>query len=233
MSATPRGRGDWAGRGSGQPALRQLETAVAQVHRARWLQTVVEYQASALCLALFAASALVLAIRLDLLPWRPGLSIAVILAGAVAAALVLAWRRRPDDLAVAIDADVKLNLKQQMSTAWELARERGDDELTRRLARQAVRARLPGRSATVFPLRVNALGLATPVGLILLLLVAIVDLPSAGSFEDAPVDASVVSEGLRLREYGLRMEARAKRDELTRSETQSRKLGIGTSPGPG
>lgn len=229
MSASRPGAGHWTGHDPGARAERVVADAVRRLCRARLRQSLVQHAAAGLCLALLAAGAAVLAIRLGVVPWPPVATVAALLLAALLGACVAAWLRRADPLAVAIDADLRLNLQQRLSTAYELVRRDEDGELARRLAAQAVRARLPGRSVSVFPPQVGALGLLAPVAAILLALVSIVDLDHARRPQPAAVDRSVAAEGLRLREYGQRMAARARRDELARSgEAAARLEQLGT-----
>jgi hypothetical protein len=117
-----------------------------------------------------------------------------------------------------------LRLKQRLSTAWELMSLRGDDELTDRLAVQAVRAGIPARPGTVFPLRVNRWGWLAPLAATALLLVSVVDLSGVQPPVPHTVDEQVVGEGQRLGAFGREMQARARRDKLPRSTRQAARV---------
>jgi hypothetical protein len=226
MSTPPRARGDWIGRGSARPARDQIADVVADLSRAKWRQHCADCMCTALFVWLVAASVAVLAIRLAILDAPLALVLPGLLAACLAAGAAAALSRRPDALQVAIAADLELNLKQRLSTAWEFAQRGADAALSERLAAQAVRARLPARarSMLVFPLRLNAYGMLVPVAAIALLLVSALDLQRFHAPAAAAVDESVLSEGVRLREYGQRMEGRARREALPRSTAASQQL---------
>jgi len=154
-------------------------------------------------------------------PWQlSGASVIV----AVAVALLVGWRRRPDSLDVAIRADLALNLKQRLSTAWEVMSARGDSELAERLSVQAVRAGLPIHPGRLFPLRVNRWGQLSALAAIALLLVSVVDLDWMQAPVPREVDEQVVREGQRLGTFGRAMQERARRDQLPRSARQAAQL---------
>jgi len=226
VSTPARARGDWIAPGQARPAREQLAQVVAALARSKWRQ----HGADCACTALFAwlicASVAMLAMRLGLLAASPAIVLPGLLAACLLAAAAAALARRPDALQVAITADLALNLKQRLSTAWEFHDRGADDALAELLAAQAVRARLPARSRAllVFPLRVNVFGMLAPVAAIALLLVSVVDLRQVTEPAPTMVDESVVSEGVRLREYGQRMEGRARREELPRSTGAAQQL---------
>lgn len=228
MSTLAHTRADWIG--STRPAREQLADVVADLVRAKWRQHCVDYACSALFAWLLAATLAVLAMRQGLLGGSPLLVLSLLAALCAAPAVMFAWSRRPDTLQVAIEADLELNLKQRLSTAWEFAGAsaggNADASLAERLAAQAVRARLPARSrsALVFPLRLNTSGMLAPVAAIALALASVLEFDRAGTSAPLVVDQSVISEGVRLREYGQRMEGRARRDGLPRSAEASQQL---------
>jgi len=224
MSQTSDAPSLWIGlEGPGQ-AREQLRRFVAALTRARRLQILVDHAFGGLLAGLCLASVAVLAARQapSTYPiWQlAGITIAV----ALAVALVLGWWRRPKALEVAIRADLTLRLKQRLSTAWELMTVHGDDALTERLAVQAVRARLPARPGTVFPLRINRWGRLAPVAATALLLAGVVDLGGMQPPTPRKVDEQVVDEGQRLGAFGREMRARAQRDKLPRSTRQAAQL---------
>lgn len=216
----------WIRDGGPGPARDSLSRLVAALTRARRLQVLLDHGFCGLLVGLLLASVAVLSARLmpsPYPPWQLG-SAAVIVA--LAAALLVGWRRRPDSLEVAIRADLTLRLKQRLSTAWEFVTLHGESELADRLAVQAVKAGLPARPWLVFPLRVNRWGLLTPVAATALLLVSVVDLERIQVQAPTPqkIDEQVVSEGQRLGAFGRAMQARSERDKLPRSASQAAQL---------
>jgi hypothetical protein len=127
-------------------------------------------------------------------------------------------------LEVAISADLKLKLKQRLSTAWEFMTASGDGELTERLAVQAVNAGLPDDPGAVFPLRVNRWGWLAPLAATALLLASVVELDRTSVPAPRAPDARVVSEGERLGAFGRAMQERAARERLPRSARQGSEL---------
>lgn len=226
MSTLARSRGDWITPGSGRPAREQLADVVADLARASWRQHCADCACTALFVWLVCATVAMLAIRVGLVAAEPALVLPGLLVVCLAAAAAAALARRPDSLKVAIAADLALNLKQRLSTAWEFSAAGSDAALAERLAAQAVRARLPARSRSllVFPLRVNAFGMLAPVAAIALLLASVLDFERVTAPAPVVIDESVVSEGVRLREYGQRMEGRARREALPRSTEAAQQL---------
>jgi len=226
----------WVGGAANFNAREQVTGVVRALSRARWRQIFIDCASTAVFSAVLVSIVAVAAIRFGWLSLSPWLAVFGLLFLALAGAAAIAFVRRPDDLDVAIDADLKLNLKQRLSTAWEFMsddahRESGstgdcgpdDDDTVGRLATQAVRARLPARSraSQVFAARANAFALMTPVAVIALILVSIVDLDFARRTVTTDADEMVISEGVRLRNYGRRMQARAQQRDLPRSDEQS------------
>jgi hypothetical protein len=162
----------------------------------------------------------------------------------------MAWTHRPNKLEVAIRADLELNLQQRLSTAWEFMEQaekqrsptndsgpqngigprNGIDtepmDLDEVLAAQAVRARLPSyaRVRQMFALRANAFAVMTPVALVALVLVGMFEPNAPNHRARVESDEMVISEGVRLRDYGRRMQARAGQRELPRSARQSKRV---------
>lgn len=210
--------------GSPRPARERLSTAVAALTRARRLQALVDYGFGGLLAGLGLATVAVLVARLVPLPyppWQLGGAAVII---AVALALLAGWQRRPDALEVAIRADLALNLKQRLSTAWEIMTVHGDRELAERLAVQAVKAGLPVHPGRLFPLRVNQWGRLSPLAAAALLLVSVVDLNWIEAPVPREVDEQVVREGQRLGAFGRAMQERARHDRLPRSGRQAAQL---------
>jgi hypothetical protein len=213
----------WISHGAGL-ARERLRRTVAELTRARQLQVLVDHGFGGLLAGLCLATVAVLVSRLVPLPyppWQPAGAAVII---ALGVALLIGWQRRPHPLEVAIRADLALRLKQRLSTAWEFMTIDGDGELAERLAAQAVKAGLPPRPGKVFPFRVNRWGRLAPVAAMALLLAGAVDLSWVQAPVPREVDEQVVSEGRRLGAFGREMQARAKRDELPRSERQAGEL---------
>src|SRR5688572_16287803 len=203
----------------------RLRKAVADLTRARRLQVLVDYGFAGLLAGLGLAALAVLVARVMLLPWPTWPLAGAVVFGAVVVALLAGWWRRPAALEVAIHADLKLKLKQRLSTAWEFLTAHQDEELTERLAVQAVNAGLPADPWAVFPLRVNRWGWLAPLAATALLLAAVieVDRTAQAPAPRAP-DERVVSEGERLGAFGRAMQERAAREQLPRSATQAAEL---------
>ena len=201
----------------------RLEDFVRELTRARRLQILAELAAAALFFGLLAACVPVLAARFGVYPGPEWPAAAAALALFLAAAAVLAWRRRPGDLEVSIRADLELRLEQKLSTAWEVARREPDTPVATRLAAQALSSRLP-MAHLVFPLRINTWGRFVPLAALLLALAALLDIGSGAPDLPVPVDPLVAEEGTRLREHGRLMEERARRDALPRSREAAGEL---------
>jgi hypothetical protein len=222
MSQVASARGLWLG--SARPARERLSKAVAALTRARRLQALVDHGFGGLLVGLCLATVAVLAARLVVLPYAPWQLAGAAVIIAVAFALLVGWQRRPDALDVAIRADLALNLKQRLSTAWEVMTVHGDSELAERLSVQAVRAGLPIHPGRLFPLRVNRWGRLSPLAAIALLLVSAIDLNWMQAPAPREVDEQVVRVGQRLGAFGRAMQERAKRDRLPRSARQAAQL---------
>jgi hypothetical protein len=203
----------------------RLRKAVADLTRARRLQVLVDYGFAGLLAGLGLAAVAVLVARVMLLAWPTWPLAGAVVFGAVAVALLAGWWRRPATLEVAIHADLKLKLKQRLSTAWEFLTAHQDEELTERLAVQAVNAGLPADPWAVFPLRVNRWGWLAPLVATALLLAAVIEVDRAAQAPSprAP-DERVVSEGERLGAFGRAMQERAARERLPRSARQAAEL---------
>jgi hypothetical protein len=225
MSPLSTTRGFWFRPGDPLSPRDRLRKAVADLTRARRLQVLVDYGFAGLLAGLGLAAVAVLGARVMLLSWPTWPLAGAVVFGALAVALLAGWWRRPAALEVAIHADLKLKLKQRLSTAWEFLTARQDEELTERLAVQAVNAGLPADPGAVFPLRVNRWGWLAPLAATALLLAAVIEVDRA---VQAPVprapDARVVSEGERLGAFGRAMQERAARERLPRSARQAAEL---------
>jgi len=225
MSPFATTRGFWFRPSDPLSPRERLRKAVADLTRARRLQLLVDYGFAGLLAGLGLAAVAVLAARVMLLPWPTWPLAGVVVLSAVAVALLAGWWRRPATLDVAIRADLKLKLKQRLSTAWEYLTAHQDEKLTERLAVQAVNAGLPADPGAVFPLRVNRWGWLAPLAATALLLAAVIEVDRAvqAPAPRAP-DARVVSEGERLGAFGRAMQERAARERLPRSARQGAEL---------
>ena len=222
----------WLGARLNVPARQQVFNTVQALTRARWRQIFADCAATAVLIALLASIIAVLAMRAGILDVPIAIVMPTLFVLCLGSAAVVAYLRRPDAMQTTIEADLKLNLKQRLSTAWEFLdhAERdsahNDAALLDRLAIQAVKARLPARSRAnlVFALQANNAALLIPVAIIVLIFVSVIDL----SVSDEPTfngsDEMVISEGLRLREYGQGMQARAEQQSLRQSTEQARNL---------
>lgn len=222
MSQAASARSLWIG--SPRPARERLSKAVAALTRARRVQVLVDHGFGGLLAGLGLATVAVLVARLVPLPYPPSQLAGAAVIIAVAVALLVGWQRRPDALEVAIRADLTLNLKQRLSTAWEFMTVHGDGELAERLAVQAVKAGLPARAGLVFPFHVHRWGRLAPLAATALLLVSVIDLNWMQAPVPHEVDERVVSEGQRLGAFGRAIQERARRDRLPRSARQAAQL---------
>ena len=152
----------------------RLRQAVADLTRARRLQVLVDHGFAGLLVGLGLAAVAMLAARAMVLPGSPWPLAAAIVASAVLVAVAAGWWRRPAALEVVIRADLQLKLKQRLSTACEYLTAHADEELTERLAVQAVNAGLPTDPGAGFPLRVNGWGRLVPLAALALLLAAVI-----------------------------------------------------------
>ena len=195
-----------------------MREAGQQKHR----EILLDYACANVFWALILASAFVLYTRLN----TTGSSttvLGVLLSVALLGAGIMARWRRPDDLHIAVLADIKLKLKQRLSTAWEFARAQPDSEISTRLAVQVVKQRLPLRSEPVFPVRINTWGKLIPIAVALLVLVNVVDLGKINDHSIIEIDDSVVAEGKRLREFAERLGGLAELEGFPRSGATSEK----------
>ena len=209
-----------------RPAQERLVATVRDLTRARRDQLLLESAWTGLSSGLLLSCIWVLLVRIVPLPFNPWIGVACLVMAATMAAALVAWRRRPDELQVAILADLELDLQQKLSTAWELRASGTDEALIERLAEQAVKSvNIPRRCAYLFPRRANLWGRLTPAAAILLVLAGIVDVRRESiPAPPAPLDPLLAGEGERLREYGREMETRARRQGLMRSVAESQSL---------
>lgn len=202
----------------------RLNDIVRHLSRQRWRQLLLENTGAALFWALILCIVLLAVIKVTAPDLTAGPAIAAIAGVALAAALIVTWRQRPDPQQVAILADVKLKLKQRLSTAWEFAQRDEDPELAEHLAVQAVNQRYPPRHQPVFSVRASVPIKLLPLAALLLILVSLIEPPQTPQAMAPTVDDVVVAEGKRLREYARRMQTRATREQLPRSSNESENI---------
>jgi len=205
-------------------APQRLGEIVAHLTQQKWRQLFVDYGWVGLFWGLTISAVTVLALKAHTPDMPTQMWSALIIGGALSVAIVKAWANRPDKLTVAIQADVALKLKQQLSTAWEFAQTTAEPEIVKRLAVQAVNQRYPPPSQAVFALRLNTWARLVPIAALALILVSVLDLAQLSGPALPVIDDVVVSEGVRLREFAQQMQMRAARDALPRSEQESEKL---------
>lgn len=213
----------WLGRDDRISAEDRLRSVVASLMRARRVQQMVDYACMGLLAGLVLATLAILAARLVPLPISLWQAAAVPVIAALAVALWAAWQRHPDPLEVAIRVDLRLGLRQRLSTAWEFMTAHRDDERVGRLAVQAVKANLPRSPRRVFPLRINRWGQLAPLAAAALLLASVLDLEWTPAVAPS-FDERVASEGQRLSVYARAMHERARRDALPRSAKEAERL---------
>ena len=213
--------------GRPQDAAVRLQQLVQRLVRACYVQLAVSWLWQALfgLLALGAVSTFALRIgwvTLVEVQWAFGFGAALL-----GAWLVVLWRSRPRPMQIVLDADLTMNLRQKLSTAWEFRVADRDPEITASLARQAMSARLPLRPSRVFPVQFTAWARLVPAGGALLLLAAVVDLTpiedtgNLVSESGGRVDRAVLDEGARLLEFARNMEQRALTQALSRTLPQA------------
>lgn len=205
-------------------SIESLHTTVRELTRARQRQLMLEWVFAGLFFGLAGACLAVFVARLNDLAVAPPLVASVCVAGAVLVALLAVRRTYPDDLQVAIRVDITLRLKERLSSAIEFARSGHDPMLVERLAAQALKARLPGRVGQLFPLRLNVWARLTPILAVLLVLVSILEFQTDVAALAAPSDRLLSAEGARLQAYARDLGTRARREGLSRSEAQSKRM---------
>ncbi|MFT5446785.1 MAG: hypothetical protein ACI9DC_001960 [Gammaproteobacteria bacterium] len=238
-SSVAQSRDSWLGDSTGQQPRERVRALVLAMSHARWRQLSIDCASKAVFAAVLASIVAVLAIQVGWLPLSPWATTSGLLFLALCIAAGIAWTHRPDELEVAIRADLELNLQQRLSTAWEFMEQAENQRTTPTndadsdwmnldevLAAQAVRARLPSyaRVRQMFAVRANTFAVMTPVALIALVLVGMFDPDASNRGARVESDAMVISEGVRLRDYGRRMQARARQRELPRSARQSERV---------
>ena len=140
-------------------------------------------------------------------------------------AVLVSLVRRPDALSLVIETDLRLRLKQRVSTAFEYSTRRPGDPMTGPLLEQAHRVRLPPRVQHLYPFTWTLWAKWLPLAVAALLFAFVVEVRVIGSGASAPpIDALVVDEGVRLRAFARDMARRAARDSLPVSATQAERM---------
>ncbi len=205
-------------------ALSRLRHLIRALVKARRRQHALEVGAVGLLWTVVLATLIVVVVRLmglDVAPWVVATGISV--AGAFITA-VLIWRSRPDDMSVAIDADIELRLKQRLSTAWEYVRAEAPRPIAARLTQAALVRRHARRPEHVFPPRLNMEGRFLPVAYIALMVAVMFETAPIEDNSSAVADKEVSIQGARLGEFGRQLESRARRQGLPRAERQARRM---------
>ncbi len=193
-------------------AEERLAQFVRETSRQKHHEILFDYTCAGIFCALILSAAVVLYSRLGESGFPTNSSVAVLLSLALLGAIIMARWHRPDDLRVAVLADIKLKLKERLSTAWEFAHTQPGSEVAMRLAVQAVKQRLPLRSEPVFPLHINTWGRVIPIALALLVLASVIDLERITERSVIELDDTVIDEGKRLREFAEQLAGLAERE---------------------
>ena len=208
-------------------ALDHLAATVKRLVRAERRQALTHYGLAGLFWGIAAACAAVLVIRLMPLPVRVvHAAFTCILAG-TGIGLATAWHKRRSPLAVAILADIRLNLQQRLSSAWELYEKDTQSVIAAGIARQLLRTRTPV-AHHVFPLSARSAnpqythpgirwGRLLPVVALLLLLLNTLNFEHLTGQPGVQPDSTVQHEGTTLRTYGASMALRAREANLEQS----------------
>ena len=208
-------------------ALDHLAATVKRLVRAERRQTLTHYGLAGLFWGIAAACAAVLVIRLMPLPvCVVHATFTCILAG-TGIGLATAWHKRRSPLAVAILADIRLNLQQRLSSAWELYEKDTQSVMAAGIARQLLRTRTPV-AHHVFPLSARSAnpqythpgirwGRLLPVVALLLLLLNTLNFEHLTGQPGVQPDSTVQHEGTTLRTYGASMALRAREANLEQS----------------
>ena len=208
-------------------ALDHLAATVKRLVRAERRQALTHYGLAGLFWGITAACAAVLVIRLMPLPVHVvHAAFTCILAG-TAIGLATAWHKRRSPLAVAILADIRLNLQQRLSSAWELYEKDTQSVMAAGITRQLLRTRTPV-AHHVFPLSARSAnpqythpgirwGRLLPVVALLLLLLNTLNFEHLTGQPGVQPDSTVQHEGTTLRTYGASMALRAREANLEQS----------------
>lgn len=207
-------------------ALEHLTKTVDQLVRAERRQSLMHYIGAGLFWGLMIAVAAVLMSRFGLATLPANQSIVLCVAVALAISLGIRWARRRSPLTVAILGDIRLGLKQQLSSAWELY-EQGNRSGAAGIARLLPRTRTAD-AKRVFPLSTRngdadhihagtRWGRLIPAAGLLLVLLSTLDVNPIPGVNGEPTDVAVQREGTALRHYGESVALRARNENLTAS----------------
>ena len=208
-------------------ALDHLAATVKRLVRAERRQALTHYGLAGLFWGIAAACAAVLLIRLVPLPVSVAHATFVCILTGTAIGLAAAWYKRRSTLAVAILADIRLNLQQRLSSAWELYEKDTQSVMAAGIARQLLRTRTPV-AHHVFPLSARSAnpqythpgirwGRLLPVVALLLLLLNTLNFAHLTGQPGVQLDSTVQHEGTTLRKYGASMALRAREANLKQS----------------
>ena len=203
----------------------RLSSIVERFCKQKWRQLAIENGWFALFWALSAATLAIITVQLNQLDYPIGSGVLLPLSAVTLTyAYFKAHWQQPDSLDIAIAVDVRLKLKQRLSTAWELRNADLDPALIARLNVNAVNLRYPPPSQPVFPVRTTSWARLVPIAGLALLLVIVLDIDQLQGPQSVVADDVVISEGVRLREFARQMQIRAVRDELPRSALEAESM---------
>ena len=208
-------------------ALEHLAATVGRLVRAERQQTLTHYGLAGLFWGFAAASVAVVAIRLALLPVSTAHATFSCIAIGLAIGLATGWLNRRSPMAVAILADIRLNLQQRLSSAWELYEKDRQSVIAAGISRQLHKNRTPV-AHHVFPLSAKSgnaqyihpgvrWGRLLPAVALLLLLLSTLNFEHVAGQRGSQVDSAVQREGKTLRSYSTSMALRAHEQNLAAS----------------
>jgi hypothetical protein len=155
----------------------ELAQLVAAIRRTSRRQRLLSATVTSLLWGTLLASLMVLASRLGWLPVTPLLASAACVGSVLLVAILAATWRAPSTLSLLLTMEHKLQLKQQVSTAWEQHVAAPGNMLSKRLAERANKLRLTHRITGVWPSTLPGSARWIPGGLALLALCWIIALP--------------------------------------------------------
>ncbi len=207
-------------------AIEHLTKTVDRLIRAERRQSLMHFGGAGIFWGLITAAAAVLISRLGLATLPVNQTIVLCIVAALAASLGIRWTNRRSPLSVAILGDIRLGLKQQLSSAWELY-EQGNRSGAAGIARLLPRTRTADADR-VFPLsgkgghadHIHAgmrWGRLIPAAGLLLVLLSTLDFHQTSGVNGEPSDVAVQREGTTLRNYGESVALRARNKNLTAS----------------
>ncbi|MEM6985657.1 MAG: hypothetical protein AAF499_03880 [Pseudomonadota bacterium] len=203
--------------------------------RAEGKQVLTHFGLAGLFWGLLAACVAVVAVRLTQVPITLTHTVAISVAIGCAIGAVIGWLKRRSPLSVAIVTDIRLNMKQRLSSAWELYERDPQSPLATELAGQLQGMRsLVGQR--VFPMSGKASnagfcypgvrwGRMVPAAALLLLLVLSLELTPSVTESEIAVDPAVQREGAVLHSYSKSLAQRAESEQLEASAEVAEKMG--------